>query len=88
MATGYRRSKIFILAAERAHCPYLLSQEWESSGSTIGLYVENRTNILTLDIGLNILGMHSARETAAIKDIENLVKIFSVLYSQYTQIKG
>ncbi len=49
-------------------------------GSTIGPMTESMTGIPTVDVGNAMLGMHSARETAGVKDHEAIIKIFKEFY--------
>ena len=50
-------------------------------GSTLGSISNTRVSISTIDIGLPQLAMHSATETAAVCDLEDMVKVLSELYA-------
>ena len=50
-------------------------------GSTLGSISNTKVSISTIDIGLPQLAMHSATETSAVKDLEDMVKILTELYS-------
>ncbi len=50
-------------------------------GSTLGSISNTRVSVSTVDIGLPQLAMHSASETAAVSDVEDMIKVLSVLYS-------
>jgi aspartyl aminopeptidase len=52
------------------------------SGSTIGPHVAVRYGIPTLDVGIAIQSMHSARESLHVKDLEALVRFIKELYVQ------
>lgn len=49
-------------------------------GSTIGPTISSKLGIPALDIGPAILGMHSARETCALSDVEYMEKAFIGFY--------
>lgn len=50
-------------------------------GSTLGSIANTRVSISTVDIGLPQLAMHSATETAAVSDLEDMVSVLTKLYS-------
>ena len=50
-------------------------------GSTLGSIADTRVSIPTIDIGLPQLAMHSSSETAAVSDIEDMVKALAKLFS-------
>ena len=50
-------------------------------GSTLGSIANTKVSISTVDIGLPQLAMHSANETAAISDLDGMIKILTELYS-------
>lgn len=56
-------------------------------GSTLGSISNTRVAVSTVDIGLPQLAMHSATETAAVSDLDDMVKALSELYSS-TVIKN
>ena len=58
-----------------------------STGGTIGPKMDILNNILTIDIGIPVWGMHSSRETMALKDLNNLIKLFECLFENYQKIK-
>ena len=51
------------------------------SGSTVGPMVEERSGILTFDFGQPLLGMHSIRETASLKDLDDCYNFCHKFYS-------
>ena len=50
-------------------------------GSTLGNISNSHVSILSLDIGLAQLAMHSINETAGVKDNEYAIKAFEKFYS-------
>ena len=57
-------------------------------GSTLGSIANTKVSIYTIDIGLPQLAMHSANETAAVSDIDDMVKILAELYSSSLEKQG
>ena len=57
-------------------------------GSTLGSIANTKVSISTVDIGLPQLAMHSANETAAISDIDDMVKLLTELYSSSITKQG
>ncbi len=60
---------------------YLQNRSDIPAGSTIGPAVASRLMIPSVDVGIPMLAMHSIRETACIRDIESMSKVFRELYS-------
>lgn len=54
-------------------------------GSTLGSISNTRVSVSTVDIGLPQLAMHSANETAAISDLDDMVKVLTEFYSSAIQ---
>ena len=50
-------------------------------GSTLGSISNTRVSVSTVDIGLPQLAMHSATETSAVSDIEDMIKLLTELYN-------
>ena len=50
-------------------------------GSTLGSISNTRVSVSTIDIGLPQLAMHSASETAAVSDLNDMIGILTELYS-------
>ena len=50
-------------------------------GSTLGAIASALTPVKTLDIGIPILAMHSARELMGAKDIESLTDAMKAYFS-------
>ena len=57
-------------------------------GSPLGSISNTRVSVPTIDIGLPQLAMHSASETAAVSDLEDMVKILTELYSSGIEKRG
>ena len=74
---------IFSLVAERvgAKLQRFSNRADMVGGSTLGSISNTRVSISTIDIGLPQLAMHSATETAAVSDLNDMVKILRELYS-------
>ena len=70
-------------ASERADVPYqvFVSNNSVSCGTTIGPLSAVRLGIPTLDVGIPILSMHSAREMCAQIDVGYLARVLSVFFS-------
>ena len=49
--------------------------------STLGSISNTKVSIPTVDIGLSQLAMHSAVETAAVSDVEEMIKALTKFYS-------
>ena len=50
-------------------------------GSTLGSISNTRVSVSTVDIGLPQLAMHSANETAAVSDLEDMVSVLTEVFS-------
>ncbi len=57
-------------------------------GSTLGSIANTRVSVSTIDIGLPQLAMHSATETGAIADIDDMIKVLTELYSSGIEKQG
>ncbi|WP_024653419.1 M18 family aminopeptidase [Borrelia persica] len=55
-----------------------------NSGSTIGPIVNSKTGIETIDIGTPMWGMHSLRETIAISDHKEAIKLLRAFFEDWT----
>ena len=82
-ATDAVSDAIFRTLAQRAGVPV---QSYNNradmpGGSTLGSIADTRVSVVTVDIGLPQLAMHSASECIASRDIESLVRALTELYS-------
>ncbi|MBI2120943.1 MAG: hypothetical protein HYT94_04965 [Parcubacteria group bacterium] len=50
-------------------------------GTTIGPMLSNRLGIPTVDVGGAMLSMHSIRECAGVRDMEDMVKVYSLFFA-------
>lgn len=57
-------------------------------GSTLGSIANTRVSVSTVDIGLPQFAMHSATETAAVSDLEDMIKVLTALYSSSIERNG
>lgn len=57
-------------------------------GSTLGSIADTKVSIPTVDIGLPQLAMHSAIETCAVSDLEDMIKALTALYSVSLVFRG
>ena len=57
-------------------------------GSTLGSIANTCVSISTVDIGLPQLAMHSANETAAVSDLDDMIRVLTELYSSATVKEG
>lgn len=84
-ATDAVSAAIFKTVAER--CSEKI-QEYHNradmpGGSTLGSISNTKVGVMTVDIGLPQLAMHSATESCATSDVDSLIKIMTELYSSY-----
>ena len=57
-------------------------------GSTLGSIANTKVSVMTVDIGLPQLAMHSATETCAVSDIESLESALRAFYNSTLEVKG
>ena len=61
-------------------CQTFVSNNAVTCGTTIGPLVAARLGIPTVDVGIPILSMHSAREMCSVRDVEGLAKVLQVYF--------
>ena len=57
-------------------------------GSTLGNIANTQLSMLSADIGLAQLAMHSSFETAGSKDTEYMVKLLEAFFSSALEVKA
>lgn len=62
-------------------CQYFVNHSDVAGGSTLGNILTGQLDINGVDMGCPLWAMHSARETAAVADQLNTVKVFTYFYS-------
>lgn len=74
---------IFKMICEKAEVPvqFFSNRSDEAGGSTLGNIAMSQVSMNTVDIGLPQLAMHSAYETAGVKDMEYMVKAVTEFYA-------
>lgn len=79
---------IFKMICEKAEVPvqFFSNRSDEAGGSTLGNIAMSQVSMNTVDIGLPQLAMHSAYETAGVKDMEYMVKAVTEFYA--SNIRG
>ncbi|MDC7301398.1 M18 family aminopeptidase [Agathobacter ruminis] len=82
-ATDAQTIAIFAGICEKANVPYqrFVNRSDMRGGSTLGAIASALTPVKTLDIGIPILAMHSARELMGAKDIESLTDAMKAYFS-------
>ena len=78
---------VFRMICEKAGIPlqYFANRSDEAGGSTLGNIAMTQVSMNTVDIGLPQLAMHSAYETAGVKDTEYMVKAVETFYASHIQ---
>ena len=78
---------VFRMICEKAGVPlqYFANRSDEAGGSTLGNIAMTQVSMNTVDIGLPQLAMHSAYETAGVKDTEYMVKAVDTFYASHIQ---
>ena len=76
-------SALFVEILNKCNVPYQYYTNKANirGGSTLGNISNTHVSILSIDIGLPQLAMHSINETAGVKDNEYAIKAFSMFYS-------
>ena len=61
-------------------CQIFVNRSDMAGGSTLGNIVTSQLDIHGVDIGCPILGMHSIRETAGVKDFTDSLLLFDTFF--------
>ena len=79
---------VFKMICEKAGVPvqFFANRSDEAGGSTLGNLAMAQVSMNTVDIGLPQLGMHSAYETAGVKDVDSMIRAIQEFYQ--THIKA
>lgn len=81
---------LFREICERAEVPvqFFANRSDSASGSTLGNISSEKVSLRSVDIGLAQLAMHSAYETAGVKDTYHMIKAVKQFYSSHFSEKG
>ena len=76
---------VFKMICEKAGVPvqFFANRSDEAGGSTLGNIAMSQVSMNTVDIGLPQLAMHSAYETAGVKDTEYMIKAVKTFYGSH-----
>jgi len=76
---------VFKMICEKAGVPvqFFANRSDEAGGSTLGNIAMAQVSMNTVDIGLPQLAMHSAYETAGVKDTEYMIKAVKTFYGSH-----
>lgn len=76
---------VFKMICEKAGVPvqFFSNRSDEAGGSTLGNIAMAQVSMNTVDIGLPQLAMHSAYETAGVKDTEYMIKAVKTFYGSH-----
>lgn len=76
---------VFKMICEKAGVPvqFFANRSDEAGGSTLGNIAMAQVSMNTVDIGLPQLAMHSAYETAGVKDTEYMIKAVETFYGSH-----
>ena len=79
---------VFKMICEKAGVPvqFFANRSDDAGGSTLGNLAMAQVSMNTVDIGLPQLGMHSAYETAGVKDVDSMIRAIQEFYQ--THIKA
>ncbi|MFP4384476.1 MAG: M18 family aminopeptidase [Spirochaetia bacterium] len=82
-ATTAETEAFFAEACRRAGVPKqkIIGKSDAPSGGTIGPVCSSLTGIPAVDVGIPILGMHSIRETAGVKDQRYMIEAMKAVYN-------
>ena len=83
-------SSIFKALCEKANVPYqdYTNRSDMRGGSTLGHIALEKLSIISIDVGLAQLAMHSSLETAGAKDIEYMVKALKEFFNSKIEMNN
>ena len=81
---------LFRGVCEKAGVPiqFFANRSDEMGGSTLGNIAMAHVSMNTVDLGLPQLAMHSAYETAGVKDLEHLIRASAAFYQTYFAVEN
>ena len=81
---------LFRGVCEKAGVPvqFFANRSDENGGSTLGNIAMAHVSMNTVDLGLPQLAMHSAYETAGVKDLQHLINASAAFYSTYFTVEN
>ena len=81
---------LFREICERALVPiqFFANRSDSAGGSTLGNISSEKVSLKSIDIGLAQLAMHSAYETAGVKDTYDMIKAMTQFYSSHFSERG
>lgn len=77
-----------LLDGKKIPYQYFANRSDSKGGSTLGNISNSHISILSIDIGLAQLAMHSPMETAGVKDIDYMIDAIKQFYKAHLTIKG
>lgn len=89
-ATEATSAALFRMVCQRAEVPVaeFVVRSDMACGSTIGPILASGMGIMTVDVGVPQLSMHSIREMCHVADVETAFKAFRVFYRDFSIIYG
>lgn len=77
-----------LLDSKKIPYQYFANRSDSKGGSTLGNLSNSHVSILSIDIGLAQLAMHSPMETAGVKDIKYMIDACKEFYNAHLSVKG
>lgn len=89
-ATDGVSSAVFCEICKKAGVPvqHYSNRPDQAGGATLGNIANTKTAMLTADIGMAQLAMHSSFETAACKDVEYMIRAVKAVYETALTVEG
>ena len=88
--TDARSAAVFKALCETVNVPVqeFVNRSDILGGGTLGSISASHVSILSCDIGLAQLAMHSAYETAGVQDVEDMIKVMRSFYETEIDLRG